>query len=229
MPQQSQIRSLFNNIAPHYDGLNHIMSLGIDSCWRRRAVKKIADKNRVQRILDIATGTGDFAIAIAKKAHQDSKIIGIDIAENMLEIGRRKVPSQVELHLGSAEKTDFENDCFDVVSIAFGVRNFENLNIALAEIYRILKNKGKLVILELSYPNSKILLALYKLYALHFLPFIGGLISGDKSAYTYLPQSILKFPKEETFIQLLQNAGFQNTEYKKFTLGACLMYVAEKL
>lgn len=228
MPQESQIRSLFNNIAQHYDPLNHIMSMGIDRCWRRRAVQKIADKNQIQNILDIATGTGDFAIAIAKKIHPDSKIVGIDIAEKMLEIGRKKVPAQVELQLGSAENLDFTDESFDVVSIAFGVRNFENIDQSLSEIHRVLKSKGKLVILELSYPNSPFLLALYKFYALHFLPFIGGMISGNKAAYTYLPKSILKFPKEEKFVQILRSAEFQNIEYQKFTFGTCLLYVAEK-
>lgn len=280
MPSKSLIKQLFNDIAPSYDRLNHIMSFGIDRSWRRKAVRVIADSAEPLRVLDVATGTGDFAIAIAKKMQVSGEIVGIDLSENMLEVGRKKVlkskglrlvnasgesytmqgnvlrdelgkvqkENQVEtsqreektakrscpdtrvnvvLQPGDVENLEFDDGSFDRVSVAFGVRNFEHLEQGLSEMRRVLRPGGKLVILELSYPDNPFLLWCYKLYALHFLPFIGGLISGHKEAYHYLPKSILAFPKADKFVPLLRQVGFSQAAVRKFTFGTCLMYIAE--
>ena len=265
MPSKPRIRQLFNDIAPSYDRLNHIMSFGIDRSWRRKAVRVIADSAEPLRVLDVATGTGDFAIAIAKKVQVGSEIVGIDLSENMLEVGRRKVlkregfrlvkssgneiesscedgiratsvsensyPSDprvmIALQQGDVENLEFDDGCFDRVSVAFGVRNFEHLEQGLSEMHRVLRPGGKLVILELSYPDNPFIFWCYKLYALHFLPFIGGLISGHKEAYTYLPKSVLAFPKADKFVSFLQQAGFRQVTVRKFTFGICIMYIAE--
>ena len=266
MPSKKQIEHLFDDIATSYDKLNHIMSFGIDRSWRRKAVRALADNMEPLRVLDVATGTGDFAIAIADKLPAKSEIVGIDLSEQMLEVGRQKVikktglhlmqPSgnkiefawedasrvasvsensdqsapcvKVTLHQGDVENLDFEEGSFDRVSVAFGIRNFEHLQRGLSEMCRVLRPGGKLVILELSYPDNPFILWCYKLYALHFLPFIGGLVSGQKEAYTYLPKSILAFPKEDVIVPMLRSVGFQNVEVQKFTFGVCIMYVAEK-
>ncbi|MBP5651005.1 MAG: bifunctional demethylmenaquinone methyltransferase/2-methoxy-6-polyprenyl-1,4-benzoquinol methylase UbiE [Bacteroidales bacterium] len=228
MPSKQQIQHLFNDIAPSYDKLNHIMSFGIDRSWRRKAVRAIADQPEVRRVLDVATGTGDFAIAIAKKLPAGSEIVGVDLSEQMLEIGRQKVQGNIALQQGDVEHLDFEDGSFDRVSVAFGVRNFEHLEQGLSEMYRVLRPGGKLVILELSYPDNPFLLGCFNLYALHFLPFIGGLISGNRAAYTYLPNSILHFPKAKQFVPMLQRIGFSHVAVRQFTFGVCVMYVAEK-
>ena len=228
MPSKQQIQHLFNDIAPSYDKLNHIMSFGIDRSWRRKAVRAIADQPEVRRVLDVATGTGDFAIAIAKKLPAGSEIVGVDLSEQMLEIGRQKVQGNIALQQGDVEHLDFEDGSFDRVSVAFGVRNFEHLEQGLSEMYRVLRPGGKLVILELSYPDNPFLLGCFNLYALHFLPFIGGLISDNRAAYTYLPNSILHFPKAKQFVPMLQRIGFSHVAVRQFTFGVCVMYVAEK-
>lgn len=266
MPAKQQIENLFDAIAPSYDKLNHIMSFGIDRLWRRKAVRSIADNMEPMRVLDVATGTGDFAITIAKKLPEGSEIIGIDLSEQMLEIGTQKVMKRDDLRLiqldsdergpvgendvratcdsdnsdqsgpivnialqqGDVEHLEFEDGSFDRVSVAFGIRNFEHLEQGLSEMCRVLRLGGKLVILELSYPDNPFLLWCYKLYALHFLPFVGGLVSGQKEAYTYLPKSILAFPKEDIIVPMLHSVGFQIAVVRKFTFGTCVMYVAEK-
>lgn len=265
MPSKPRIRQLFNDIAPSYDRLNHIMSFGIDRSWRRKAVRVIADSAEPLRVLDVATGTGDFAIAIAQKLQKGSEIVGIDLSENMLEVGREKVLKRdgfrliqsfdnetesscedgiraasvsensdqsaprvtIALQQGDVESLDFADSSFDRVSVTFGVRNFEHLEQGLSEMRRVLCPGGKLVILELSYPDNPFILWCYKLYALHFLPFIGGLISGHKEAYRYLPKSILAFPKADKFVPLLRQAGFRQVAVRKFTFGTCVMYIAE--
>lgn len=228
MPKKSTIRQYFNDIAPSYDRLNHIMSFGIDRFWRRKAVRAIVDQPDVRRVLDVATGTGDFAIAISQKLPAESEIVGVDLSEQMLEVGRQKVQGNIVLQQGDVEHLDFEDNSYDRVSVAFGIRNFEHLERGLSEMCRVLRSGGKLVILELSYPDNPFILWCYKLYALHFLPFVGGLVSGHKEAYRYLPKSILAFPKEEVIVPMLHSVGFQNVEVQKFTFGACVMYVAGK-
>lgn len=228
MPSKQQIQHLFNDIASSYDKLNHIMSFGIDRSWRRKAVRAIADQPEVRRVLDVATGTGDFAIAIAKELPADSEIVGVDLSEQMLEIGKQKVQGNIALRQGDVEHLDFEDGSFDRVSVAFGIRNFEHLERGLSEMCRVLRPGGKLVVLELSYPDNPFILWCYKLYALHFLPFVGGLVSGHKEAYRYLPMSILAFPKEDVIVPMLRSVGFQNVKVQKFTFGVCVMYVAGK-
>ena len=228
MPTKTQIEEMFDAIAPDYDRMNHIMSFSIDRRWRRKAVQAIADSREPLRILDVAAGTGDFAIAIAKKVHPESEIIGIDLSEKMLEVGRTKVPGNVHLQQGDVEALPFPDDHFDRLSVAFGIRNFEHLEQGLAEMHRVLRPGGKMVILELSYPDNPFLLWCYKLYALHFLPFIGGLISGDREAYTYLPKSILKFPKADRIVPMLERIGYQQVVVRRFTFGVCTMYTGKK-
>lgn len=219
---------MFDAIAPDYDRLNHIMSFGTDRQWRRRAVRALADSPKPLQILDVASGTGDFAIAIAKKVSPESEIIGIDLSEKMLEVGRTKVPDNIRLQQGDVEALPFPDNTFDRVSVAFGIRNFEHLGQGLSEMHRVLHPGGRMVILELSYPDNPFLLWCYKLYTLHILPFIGGLISGDRKAYTYLPHSILAFPKADTIVPMLQNIGFRQVRVSRFTFGTCVMYVGEK-
>ena len=228
MPEKQQIEKLFDAIASDYDKLNHIMSFGIDRSWRRKAVRAIVDQPEVRCVLDVATGTGDFAIAISQKLPAESEIVGVDLSEQMLEVGRQKVQGNIVLQQGDVENLDFEDGSFDRVSVAFGIRNFEHLEQGLSEMCRVLRPGGKLVILELSYPDNPFILWCYKLYALHFLPFVGGLISGHKEAYRYLPKSILAFPKEDVIVPMLRSVGFQNVEVQKFTFGVCVMYLAVK-
>ena len=233
MPKKQGIKALFNNIAPEYDKLNHILSLDIDKIWRRRAVKYIIEPQKAQKLLDIACGTGDFTLAIAKKANPESEIIGLDLSEEMMKIGRKKIEgegysSRISLVEGDSEAIKYSTGYFDRVSVAFGVRNFENLSLGLSEMHRVLKPGGRLVILELSIPSNPIFLYLYKLYFLKILPFIGGKISGNKSAYEYLPSSVMNFPKPDKFKGIMSDCGFKNIIYKPYTFGICSLFIGEK-
>lgn len=234
MPNKEGIRSLFDGIASNYDKLNHVMSFGIDKVWRSKAVNQIVYDKKPIRVLDVATGTGDFAFEIAKKVPYGSQILGIDISENMLLEAKRKsleMPSRycrVKFITGDCENLQYEDYYFDRVSVSFGVRNFERLDLGLNEMCRVLKKGGRLVILELSYPDSPFVFKLYKLYSLRIIPALGNLISRNRSAYEYLPDSILKFPKPNVMIPKLKNAGFSSVVAKSFTFGVCRMYVAEK-
>ena len=224
---------MFDDIAPEYDKLNHIISFEIDKGWRKKAVRKIIDSDKSLEILDVACGTGDFSIEIAKQAKEGSRITGVDLSDGMLEIGKKKVSSlgmseTIKLEQGDCERLRFSDQSFDRVSVAFGVRNFENLETGLREMKRVLKAGGKIVILELSVPGNKFLLALYKIYTLKILPAIGGAISGNKKAYEYLPASVLKFPKPEKFKALMRDCGFKNIRSQSFTFGACRMYIGER-
>ena len=233
MPDNLTIEQLFDDIAPNYDRMNHLMSFNADRRWRRAAVRHIAGTSEPLHVLDLATGTGDLAIAIAQQLTTGSHVTGIDLSEKMLELGRGKVMVEglsdtVDLLQGNAEQLPFANGSFDRVSVAFGVRNYENLAQGLSEACRVLRTNGKLVVLELSYPDNRFLLWCYKLYALKVLPWLGELISGDRAAYTYLPESILRFPKGDDFLQLLRAAGFGHVTEKKLTFGVCRLYVAAK-
>lgn len=232
MPKNSQIQQLFDTIAPKYDLMNHLMSLNIDKGWRRKAVRHIADPTRSLNVLDLATGTGDFAIAIAEKLAAGSRVTGIDLSEKMVAVGNEKVQkrqlSNVSLQLGNAEEIPFADGTFDRVSVAFGIRNYENLERGLNEACRVLKPGGRLVILELSSPDNRFLLWGYKLYTLKFLPWLGARISSNRDAYTYLPESVLKFPKPPQLLPIIKAAGFSSCEAHSFTFGICRMYVAEK-
>ena len=233
MPKKEKIRRLFDNIAPEYDRLNHILSLDIDRIWRKKAVREIIVPGQTARILDVASGTGDFAIAIAKAAAPGSSVTGIDLSEEMLRIGREKVKAaglstMTDMIQGDCEELPFDDGTFDRVSVAFGVRNFEHLERGLSEMLRVLKPGGKAVILELSVPSSPILLSLYKLYFLHILPAIGGMVSGDRAAYEYLPASVLGFPKPDVFMKMLSDCGFTDVRHRAFTFGICRMYTGTR-
>lgn len=219
---------MFNDIAPTYDKLNHILSLNIDKGWRKKAVREIASHNP-QNVLDIACGTGDFAIELAKAGVP--RIFGADISEGMLEIGRKKVAKlgyDIQMKVDDCEALSFETGSLDAISVAFGVRNFEHVQLGLNEMNRVLRSGGEVCVLELSVPLNPILLFGYKLYFLHILPFFGGLISGNKEAYKYLPTSVLNFPKPDIFCEMLRTAGFENVKAKAFTFGLCRMYTGFK-
>lgn len=230
MAKKEGIRRLFDNIASDYDKLNHLLSLNIDRGWRRKGVREVVDEAMPLDILDIACGTGDFTIEIARKMPAGSHITGVDISENMMEIGRRKVAEagvDAALLQGDCEELTFGDASFDRVTVAFGVRNFDNLQKCLSEMKRILRPGGKLVILELSIPADPVVRWFYKLYFLKLLPAIGGWISGDKAAYAYLPASVLKFPAPEKFCKMIQDAGFADVANRPLTSGICQMYTGK--
>ena len=222
---------MFDRISPKYDALNHLLSLNIDKTWRRKAAKAVA-KQHPKTILDLATGTADLAIALAKRNPQ-AKIIGVDISEKMLEIGKVKIAkqgleNQVKLCFGDAAVLPFEDNSFDAVTVGFGVRNFEDLDKGLSEISRVLKPDGQAVILEFSLPEKFPFKQVYKLYFKHMLPRIGGWVSKDKSAYSYLPSSVENFPKPNRFLQFLSDNGLRNSKKRAFSLGIATLYVAQK-
>lgn len=232
-PDTKKIQSLFDSIAPDYDKLNHLLSLGIDKSWRRRALKHIVRKDRTCRILDIACGTGDFSIAIAKKGGPQTQVTGLDLSEGMLRVMEHKVTAEglewrISTEQGNCERMRYEDSHFDCATIAFGIRNFEQREEGLREILRVLKPGGRLVILELSVPSNPMLRRCYNVYFTKVLPLIGGAISGDRAAYRYLPASVLKFPGKEEWMATMRGCGFTNVRHKAFTLGICRMYIGEK-
>lgn len=231
MAKKEKVKGLFDSIAPDYDRLNHILSLNIDKRWRKKAVKEIADKPVPLTILDVACGTGDFTIEIAKKAAQGSRIIGIDLSEGMMKVGREKIAAakvEATMEYGDCEALEYQDETFDRISVAFGVRNFEHLDQGLKEMCRTLKKDGRLVILELSVPGNPVIRWFYKLYFLHILPFIGGMVSGNRGAYRYLPASVLHFPAPKDFMSMMKEAGFNEVKHKSFSFGICRMYVGSK-
>lgn len=231
MAKKEGIRKLFDKIAPDYDRLNHILSLNIDKGWRKKAVRQIADEDRPMKVLDVACGTGDFTIEIARKVTPGSEVTGVDISEGMMAVGKEKIRKAgvcAEMYVADCEALPYEDNTFDRISAGFGVRNFEHLDIGLKEMSRVLKPDGKLVILELSVPSNPVIRWCYKLYFLKILPAIGGLVSGDRGAYEYLPASVLRFPAPELLIQMMKDAGFETVEHTPFTLGICRMYVGKK-
>lgn len=232
-PETSRIQSLFDSIAGDYDKLNHILSLGVDRSWRRRALKWIVDGPAPAKILDIACGTGDFSIAIARHSEAPTTVTGVDLSEGMLEVMRRKVhdsnlSGRITAEQGNSEDMRFGNNSFDRATIAFGIRNFENREKALKEILRVLKPDGRLVILELSVPSNPVLRWMYCLYFTKVLPRIGAWVSGDRAAYNYLPASVLKFPGKDEWMATMRGCGFRNVSHKAFTFGICRMYIGEK-
>ena len=228
--KKAQIAKMFDNIAGSYDFLNHFLSLGIDILWRKRAVIEIG-KISPKTILDIATGTGDLAIQAS--VLKPEKIIGVDISNGMLEVGRKKMrlkklDSIIEMQYGDSEKLSFEDNSFDAVTAGFGVRNFENLPKGLREMYRVMNKGGKLAILEPSEPSVFPFKQIYNLYFKRILPFIGKLFSKDNAAYNYLPKSVAAFPSGEEFLEELEIAGFKNTRHIKLTFGVAALYTATK-
>ena len=225
-----QVARMFDNISKRYDLLNHLLSLGIDIYWRKQAIKLLKPQ-QPKLILDIATGTADFAIE-ALKLNPD-KVIGVDISEGMLDMGRKKLKrrhldDRIELQLGDSERLLFEDNKFDAIIVAFGVRNFEHLEQGLADMYRVLKPGGTTVILEFSKPTKFPLKQLYNFYFKNILPLIGKIISKDQSAYTYLPESVQAFPDGEAFLDVLRKVGYNQTQCKTLTFGISSIYVGQK-
>lgn len=221
---------MFNDIAHRYDFLNHFLSAGIDYSWRRKAIRLLG-KNEPKIILDVATGTGDLSIEAMKL--NPAKIVGIDIAEDMLEIGRQKILKKklsdiITLQTGDSEDIQFVDFSFDAVMVSFGVRNFENLEKGLSEMFRVLKKDGQVMILEFSKPQKFPVKQLYNFYFRYILPFLGRIISGDASAYTYLPDSVSKFPAGKEFTQLLEKVGFKKTQHISLTFGIASIYLGSK-
>ncbi|PLX13553.1 MAG: bifunctional demethylmenaquinone methyltransferase/2-methoxy-6-polyprenyl-1,4-benzoquinol methylase UbiE [Marinilabiliales bacterium] len=222
---------MFNNIARRYDFLNHFLSLGIDKIWRKKAIRNLHGIPSNPVILDVATGTGDLAIAALKL--NPEKVIGIDISLEMLNIGIEKIKKKkldhiIELKKGDSENLEFESNSFDGLTVAFGVRNYENLNKGLSEMYRVIKENGKLVVLEFSKPRAFPVKQIYNFYFRYILPGIGKIISKDSSAYTYLPESVNQFPERESFVTELEKVGFKNTTFETLSFGIATLYVAKK-
>ena len=228
-----KIERLFDSIAGDYDRLNHLLSLGTDRTWRRRSLKAFITPGKAQEILDAACGTGDFSIDIASASAPETIVTGLDLSEGMLAVMREKVArkgldGRIRILQGNCESLPFPDVSFDCVTIAFGIRNFEHREDALREILRVLRPGGKLVILELSVPETPVLRWLYNLYFKHVLPFIGGLISGDRAAYRYLPASVLKFPGRKEWMATMESCGYRDVTHKSFTFGICRMYTGTK-
>ena len=231
MAKKEGVKKMFDNIAPDYDKLNHILSLNIDKRWRKKAVRELADESRPMKVLDVACGTGDFTIEIAKKVAKGSEVIGVDISEGMIAVGKEKIAKNninAAMVVADCEALPYDEGTFDRISVGFGVRNFEHLELGLSEMYRVLTPGGKLVILELSVPSNRFIRWCYKLYFLKILPFIGGLVSGHRGAYEYLPASVLRFPAPDKFMEIMKSAGFDVVEHRSITMGICRMYIGKK-
>lgn len=227
----SPIAKMFDRISPKYDRLNHLLSLNIDKTWRKKTAKAVA-KSQPETILDLATGTADLAIALAKRNPQ-VHIIGLDISENMLAIGKEKVKrqgleNQIDLRLGDAAALPFEERSFDAITVAFGVRNFEDLQQGLSEICRVLKPNGRVFILEFSMPERFPIKQAYRLYFKQILPKIGKQVSKDDWAYSYLPESVEWFPKPAAFLQTLNDNGLSEATARSLTWGIATLYTARK-
>ena len=225
------VEEMFDNIAPAYDKLNHRLSWNIDKSWRNQAIQALQPYHP-QVMLDIATGTGDFAI-LAAKMLKPQKLIGADISEGMMKIGKQKVAKQKLDQVISFMKEDcmnlsFADNTFDAITAAFGIRNFEHLDKGLSEMHRVLKKGGHLSIVELTTPVTFPMRQLFKIYSHTFLPFYGKLVSKDKSAYNYLTASIEAFPQGEKMMEIFKKAGFDDMRFKRLTFGICTMYIATK-
>jgi demethylmenaquinone methyltransferase / 2-methoxy-6-polyprenyl-1,4-benzoquinol methylase len=230
-PKKEEIERMFDSISKRYDFLNHFLSLGIDKLWRRKVVRVIGKSNPL-KIIDLATGTGDLAIAAS--AIENSKVDGIDISEQMLEIGRKKIKAQgqserINLTQADGEHIPFNDNSFNAATIGFGIRNYENPLKGLKEIYRVLDNNGVLAILEFSKPTIFPVNLIYKFYFRAILPLVGRMVSKSENAYTYLPDSVFAFPDGQAFLNLMTEAGFKNVYQIKLTFGIASIYVGEKM
>jgi len=229
--KKKQVEKMFDNIAFRYDFLNHFLSAGIDVGWRRKAIKQLRSL-APKAILDVATGTGDMAI-LACKLLKVEKITGIDISDGMLEIGKKKIKklglqNRVELLKGDSETIKFTDNSFDAVTVAFGVRNFQDLELGLNEIKRVLKPGGKLIVLECTKPKLPVIKNFYNLYLNIIAPRIGRMISKNKDAYQYLNESVQKFPEGKDFVEILNKLGYKNASCKTLSLGISSIYCGEK-
>lgn len=228
--KKQQVEQMFDNIAPKYDFLNHFLSLGIDNLWRKKAIR-ILSRYKYDLLLDVATGTGDFAIAASKL--KPSKIVGFDLSEQMINVGKVKVQKLgldgiIEFQKGDSEAMPFTDQQFDAITVAFGVRNFENLENGLKEFVRVLKPGGVAVILEFSKPKYFPMKQLYLLYFFTILPLVGRMVSKDRSAYSYLPESVMAFPDDQKFLDILKKVGFASYSQKRLTFGIATIYIAQK-
>lgn len=229
--KKEQVEAMFDSIAFRYDFLNHFLSAGIDRSWRKKAIHYLG-KNNPQKILDIATGTGDMAIEAMKRLKPEH-ITGLDLSEGMLEFGRQKMKKlgfqdRIDMVKGDSEKLPFSEGTYDAAMVAFGVRNFENLDQGLSEIYRVLKPGSTFVVLEFSKPTSFPYKQIYQFYFRYILPFWGRIFSKDSKAYTYLPESVAAFPDGQAFVAHLVKCKFRNIIVQPLTFGTCSLYIAEK-
>ena len=228
--RKQRIQHMFNGIARRYDLLNHLLSGGVDVYWRRRALGCVRQP-QPRQVLDLATGTGDFAIAAHRLGPQ--RLVGVDVALNMLRLGRAKLAGRpggplVQLLGGDAEQLPFREACFDLVTAAFGVRNFGHVSAGLAEAWRVLRPGGEILVLDFSEPTAPLFRHLYRFYFKRVLPLVGGVISGNRPAYSYLPQSVGTFPQGRDFLRQLEEAGFAETAGTPLTLGVCWIYQGRK-
>jgi demethylmenaquinone methyltransferase/2-methoxy-6-polyprenyl-1,4-benzoquinol methylase len=228
--KKEEVAEMFNNISKRYDFLNHFLSMGIDKLWRKKAIR-ILGENNPKVILDIATGTGDFAVEALKL--NPTKVIGIDISKGMLDMGidkmkKKKVDHIIDLQLGDSEHLNFEDNYFDGYTVGFGVRNFENLEKGLGEMLRVLKPNGKAVILEFSKPKKFPIKQTYHVYSKYILPTIGKIVSKDARAYTYLPESIAAFPEGEAFMTIMKSVGYKNVSSELVSGGIATIYFGNK-
>lgn len=226
-----QVERMFNNIAPAYDRLNHTLSMGIDRYWRRKAIRSL-HPYQPQELMDVATGTGDFALQ-AYRMLQPQHIVGTDISEGMMQVGRDKIMKEglsdkISFAREDSASFSFNDQTFDAVTVAFGIRNFENLDRSLSEMHRVLKDNGRLVILELTTPDHFPMKQLFAVYSRVVIPVIGRLLSKDKSAYRYLPESIRAFPQGEVMKEIIARSGFQEVHFERLTFGICTLYTATK-
>ena len=228
--KKEQVAQMFDNISSRYDLLNSILSLGIHKGWRKKCVQLLKTK-QPKFILDVATGTGDFAIECAKLNPQ--KIIGVDISEGMMQFGREKLKNLkldalISLEFGNAETLEYADDTFDAIVVGFGVRNFQNLEKGLANLRRLLKPNGQLVVLEFSYPKNWLVKSLYNFYFSYITPLVGKLFSKDTRAYTYLTESVKAFPNNDKFTDILNRLQYKNTSFKTLSFGIAAIYFGEK-
>ena len=228
--KKEQVAQMFDTISPNYDGLNRVISFGTDVKWRKKVLSMVKEKNPTT-ILDIATGTGDLALLMSQT--NASQIVGLDISAGMLEVGRKKITqknlsNRIEMILGDSENMPFEDNSFDAITVAFGVRNFETLEKGLAEILRVLKPNGRLVILETSVPEKAPFKQFYNLYTKRIMPLIGKMFSKDKTAYAYLSESASVFPYGKKLTDILLKVGFSSVTFEPQTFGAATIYTAQK-
>lgn len=226
-----QVRKMFDSIAPAYDFMNHAMTLGIDRWWRRVAVNRLR-QSAVAEVLDVATGTGDFAVKLCRRL-KPRRVLGIDLSEGMLAVARKKVKKLgledvITFSQGDCMALPIDDDSVDAVTVAFGVRNFKDLARGYREMLRVLRPGGRLVVLELSVPTNRVVRWFYNLYAMHVIPFIGGLRSGDRDAYRYLPRSIAAVPQGPEMTAIMEREGYAECTFTRLTFGTCTLYCATK-
>lgn len=228
-PKGEQVEQMFDSIAPAYDFMNRAMTLGIDRRWRSKAVGMLGNP---QNILDVATGTGDLALLLARRI-PGSRITGIDLSEGMISVGRKKIAdaglqNRINLIAGDCLALPFANDSFDCITVAYGVRNFADIPAGLREMQRVLRPGGKLCIIELSVPANPVVKPFYRFYTRYIIPAVGRLISRDSRAYSYLPESIAAVPQATAMTSLMEAAGLNNATFRPLTFGVCTIYLAEK-